>query len=283
MHQNTIMDYLNILTKIGLNENEISIYEALLNNGELSVGDIIRFTNLKRGDAYNKLYSLKKIGLIIQKQKKGKITFFPKPPTALLDISSNQIRTLQSSQKTLETLLPELMLNYSAISQKPAIRYFEGKSGLKQVYSLLNNSKEQELLLIRSVNDHLRPELAKIIDAQIKKQVRLGIKTKTLTPYVKTTQKTFLEEDKLNLVERRIIPPNLLEVPAQIMIWGNTVAISTLKDVLLCTVIDNKAIATTFRTMFEFIWNSVEPYHQQLVKDWKNELLKRLPENDIKN
>lgn len=283
MHQNTIMDYLNILTKIGLNENEISIYEALLNNGELSVGDIIRFTNLKRGDAYNKLYSLKKIGLIIQKQKGGKITFFPKPPTALLDISSNQIHTLQSSQKTLETLLPELMLNYSAISQKPAIRYFEGKSGLKQVYSLLNNSKEQEFLLIRSVNDHLRPELAKIIDAQIKKQVRLGIKTKTLTPYVKTTQKTFLEEDKLNLVERRIVPPNLLEIPAQIMIWGNTVAISTFKDVLLCTVIDNKAIATTFRTMFEFIWNSVEPYHQQLVQDWKNELPKRLPENDIKN
>ncbi len=264
---------LDILNKLGLSQGEIQVYETLLNQGELSVGEISKLTNLKRGDAYNKLYSLKKMGLIEQREKINKITFFPLAPNQLLNLTNIKINALQESQSTLLTLLPNLMVHYSSLSEKPVITAYEGKQGLKQVYSLLNTSGAKTLYLIRSAEDHLRPEIGKIVDAQIKKQVKLDIATKALTPLVPETKQTYFTQDKLNLVERRIIPPQTLELPVQIMIWKESIAISTFRKALVCTVINHKLISLSFKQIFNFIWESVNPFHQQVVRDWQNDVV----------
>ena len=50
--------YKDNLTSIGLTDNEANVYEWLLHNGEMSAGDIIDGTGLKRGNTYNVLEAL---------------------------------------------------------------------------------------------------------------------------------------------------------------------------------------------------------------------------------
>ncbi len=51
------------------------------------------------------------------------------------------------------------------------------------------------------------------------------------------------------------IPAEKLNIPAQIILYGDKTAITNFKDSMLTVVIDSKYIHETFRKIFEYVWN----------------------------
>lgn len=264
--------YTKILEGVGLNNTEAVVYEVLLDKGQLGVSGLLKLTpNVNRTNLYSILYSLRDKGIIEQTIKDKKINFKPLDPYKIKDYVFSERENYLKASKELDFVLPDLLSTFNLAVNKPSVRYYEGISGLEKVYNELNNSGVDELLLIRSVNDSDHPELKKVVVNQVRKQVKKNIRTKAITSLVISSRQTFQEEDRMNFVERRLVDKEKLSIPAQIMIWADTVAITNMKGKLISSVIENKNIATTFRIIFDYIWSSSGDYHRKISNRWRSE------------
>jgi len=99
----------------------------------------------------------------------------------------------------------------------------------------------------------------KVIEEQIKRQVRRKINVRMIAPFnPKYSEKEFKKRDRKRLITRRVIKNMDFQLPSQIIMYGDKVAIISLKSSLLAMVIDNRDIANTLKTIFEFMWSSLE-------------------------
>lgn len=263
-----MQNYQEILRKTGFTGKEATVYEILLELGQTGIGNILKKTTYKRGDIYNILYDLRDKGVVEQTIKNGRINFKPNDPYKIVDYMNKQKETLKQASSLLDAVLPQMFSDYDMTTNKPAIHIFEGNEGIQKVYDMANNSGEKENLLMRSIYDNDDPEEQALIDKQKAKEVELGIWTRLLSPLTEKTRKRIEHDDKVFLVERRIMPKTRFALPAQIRIWGNTVAIISMKKNKIITVIENKDISQTFRIIFELVWDSAKDYHDNLVKKW---------------
>lgn len=252
------------LVQAGLSKEEALVYNFLIENGPKTAGLISRKTALKRGLSYKVLAQLVQLGLVERKEETGKVALFiPAHPLKLKEVAEKKEREAKDAQIALGDVLDRLISSYNLASGKPGVTFFEGRSGIERVYNDVIRTKST-VHLIRSVYDNDRPELAQIIPEQIRKQVAADIHVRAITPLDRDTPATVLAHDAKNLVERRIIPRQVFTLPAQIMIYGNKVAITSLRTSLVTTLIDNPDIAETFSVMFEYIWSVSRPTHEDI-------------------
>ena len=136
------------------------------------------------------------------------------------------------------------------------MQFFEGVEGLKKIYDDIL-SIGQEIRVISSPIEEGRKEILHLIREQIQKQVAQNIKTKAITPIGHQEIATPVAEDEKYLITRKIVPKDELHIPAQIIIYGEKVAITNFKEGFINVLMESKYIADTFRIMFEYMWNKI--------------------------
>lgn len=52
------------------------------------------------------------------------------------------------------------------------------------------------------------------------------------------------------------MPAEKLNIPAQVIVYGDKVAITNFKESMITVAVESKYIAETFRLMFEYMWDS---------------------------
>lgn len=242
-----------ILQVIGLSPDEITVYEYLLTSGARTAGDVSRHTSIKRGTAYNVLGDLVARGFARQFEDKGVMKFALEHPSRIREMLEARGQKLNEGLRSFDSALPALTSRWNLVYHRPAVRYYEGLSGLNEIYEDIIR-EGADILLIRSVYDDDKPDLNKLVQKQIACQVERGIKTRALTPIDVETYKTISEFDEARLVERRLAPEGELMLPGQVMIYGDKVAITDLKDSMVSTLIENRNVAETFKQLFEYMW-----------------------------
>jgi sugar-specific transcriptional regulator TrmB len=254
---------------IGLTDKEADIYDLLIRKGEVLAATIIKESGLKRATVYKSLYALEKKGLVSKRDIKKKIHFRPESPDKLLSYAEEQIKLQERAKLDIQAMLPNLTSSYILSVEKPVVSIFEGVKGMQDVFDDINKT-QTDILLYRSVYDDQHPELDTLIQKQIKQQVKLGIHTRTITPLAKQTKEVFTKYDEKNLVTRHIVDSHLLSLPSQILIYGEKVAIISLKNNIVATVINHPDIAETFKKLFELLWIKTEVDHEQIINNWKS-------------
>jgi HTH-type transcriptional regulator, sugar sensing transcriptional regulator len=240
----------NLLLEIGLTENESNAYLALIEKGQQSPPSIADLLKIKRVTAYAVLKSLQKKGLAEEKDTKKKLLYKPLPPTALLDSVETRRKDIERAEKSLKTLIPELMKSYSLVSSKPGFVFFEGLSGIKNVYEEVLKERPEEVLIFRSVYD--KEKLGKYFSGYKKRRAHYGIKTRIISPSKPTTEK--VEKDKAYLRERRYVSPEKLTLGTQIDVFNDKVTFMTLDRNPMGFIIINKSAADSMRKIFNLIW-----------------------------
>lgn len=261
--------YVELLVKAGFSEKEATVYELLLLGGQMGISKIMSKLSYKRGDLYYILYSLRDKGAIEQTIKSGKINFKPKDPYQLLSYLEAKKDSYYQATTIVESILPQMFSDYDLTMKKPAILYLHGLEGLRKVYSMIDNSGEKELLLMRSVFDNDTQEELDLIEERKKKENELGIRIKALAPLTAGSRESYLHHDEANMYERRVVQKSYFSMPTQFLIWGNSIAITDMRKNGVTTVIQNKEIVCSFRTIFEYIWIASEAYHKKIVAEWK--------------
>ena len=97
-----------VLQEIGLTQNEIKVYLALLDLGESKTGDILKTSGLNSGRIYEILDSLQKKGLVSFIVKSGVKLFSPADPKRVRDYLDEKKKAIEKQEEDYNKILPDL-------------------------------------------------------------------------------------------------------------------------------------------------------------------------------
>ena len=237
------------LTKIGLSGSEIRVYMYLLQEGLSSPSQIAKGTGIARTNTYHVLQSLKEKGLIEQQKKGKRFAYIATDPSATLHV-------LEKKREAMEAILPDLRALHKKQKNKPTIRFYEG---FDQVRTIYEQTLDAEELFATGSTEHLERISPGFIDwyrkALDKKKVIMH-DMPAHTAREKTGHE--LKEALGGLYSMRFLPEKYAEIPTDLLIWDDTVALIALEEPIFGTVLTNKHLADTFRMLFKMAWTSAE-------------------------
>ncbi|HOY56028.1 MAG TPA: helix-turn-helix domain-containing protein [bacterium] len=252
-----------LLTQIGLSEKEAEIYQILLKIGKAPANKVLPLTQLKRTTVYSVLEELAQKEIVEKDESSAIIEFRAKHPYALKEYLETRVSQIKESEGKLDAALPNLITLYSEAQERPGVRYLESIGGFKKVYEDILQTKK-ELVIFTSAHDQTRADMSVVINENINKQKKLGINTKAIWMLDEKITKATIDELKLNNVAIRLTKNPLFALPAQIIIYGQKIAITSLKNEIVTTLIENENIATSLKNIFDFVWSVLETESAEL-------------------
>jgi sugar-specific transcriptional regulator TrmB len=245
--------YQDIYKSIGLTPKEGLVYEALLKLGETSIKPLLRETALKRGNLYDILYALEKQGLCELTHIDKKTKFRPTSPLNLKEIAETERERVEKANRELSGILPKLDQIFQLNSAKPFVAYYQGLGGIKKIHKLILE-KKKPLKIFASFVDRNNQTLRELIEKQAHKQKLLNLPHQAIVPgnhYVTNPEKQ-TEQKKNNIQIKKL---DNFELPSQIVIFGNSVAISSLTEPIITTYMENASISKTLNIIFDKLWD----------------------------
>lgn len=240
------------LQQLGLSDKESKTYLASLELGSTSVQEIAKKAGLKRPTTYFAIGQLMKKGLMSSFEK-GKKTFFTaESPERLVSLIAAQRRKAQALEEDLQRVLPELNNLFNLTGERPRVRFFEGKEGLKAIQEDILKSKIKSLENIYPRDDFIKVFSQKEREEYIAKREKQKIKVRTIY----TSQKPPVLPSKERFVERKFVPHIRFPFSADIVIYGDKIAIGTYRGKLVGVIIESKEIAETLRLIFNLAWEA---------------------------
>jgi sugar-specific transcriptional regulator TrmB len=236
------------LLKAGLNNVQAEILDYLYQQKEAKASIIAQKTKRSRAIVYQELDNLANLGLITKQEAKQKIaTFAAGHPSLLKNVMENRLKSLNQAQQSLESSLPDIISGYNLINDKPGVRFFEGTTGLKQIYDeILKENKD--IYLVRSIfHSNYEKQIVPIIEEFIKKRVQKNLKVTAITPSDVVVDQS---KDQKHLFTRIIVDQEKYNAPVEINIFGNKVAILSFGEELIGMIIESSQIALSLKQLF---------------------------------
>ncbi|HVW71749.1 MAG TPA: helix-turn-helix domain-containing protein [Candidatus Paceibacterota bacterium] len=253
--------YFQALTSAGLTDEQAYVFEPLITGGTMQAGKLASRSGLSRTYTYRILEELAALGLVTREEPPGKpAQFTPVHPFAIAELARKREESAAVAKQTVEEVMGALISDYTASSRVPGVRILSGTEGVAELYEDTLRAGT-DICLIRSTYDNKDEVLEELTRKHMSDRAARGIHTRAITPTGPggtTASAKILKRDKENLTERREMPRKSFDLPAQILIYGNKVAITAYGESLITTIIENPAIHTTLRVLFETIWNIAE-------------------------
>ncbi len=236
-----------ILKGLNLSEAEGSVYIATLELGQGTIQDLSRKSGIKRTTIYTFIEHLKELGLIYSTKKNKRILYSASHPEKLIELEKNRISEI-------EQVMPELLALHNSPKNKPKVTFYEGESGIKEVYQ--DTIKERKNIIAWSDFDYMEKVVGKKFMGEYPKervQKDIGFQTTTRDSNIAR------ELEKNNngaLRDMKFIKSG--EFKTEINIYGNKVAfISFRSREPFAVLIEDEGITETLRTAWKEIWGKL--------------------------
>lgn len=255
------------LTNLGLSSKEARVYVALLEVGTASAQAIARRAGVVRPTAYVILEALSKKGLASKATGPDakKMLFVAEAPERLRTFLQQQKQQIDRQRQDLDRLLPELRSHYLRGEEKPRVRLFEGKEGLRALQEEFISAGPGPVVSVASADDLYtlfpEPEFHEHIRSV---RLRAGLHAR----YVYTTAGTpsSLEEDQRYRRESRYMSPERLPIRGSIAVNGPVLSLVSFRNKIIGVLIEHQDVADAFRALFEIVWEGAEK-HQKAPLD----------------
>lgn len=253
--------YQQVLTKVGLDEEESKVYLAALGLKSAPASEIAKKASLVRSTCYGVLEKLVQKGLASKTEKPGGIRqFVVENPELLLAYLEAQKADFEQSKAEIKNILPDLRNMQGEFGFKPQIEYFEGKSGIiATLESIMPDIKRMAKakipLLIHGTNRavlNVWPQFPEYVN----RRAKTGIEARMLIwekmpPEFAEIQKTY----KVRYLSKRYAfraGTNILDEKIVFFDFEN----------LMAVVIKNKIQAEAMRVFFDCMWEGAsQVYH----------------------
>jgi len=244
------------LVKIGLTEEQAKVYLFLVERGVAPARSIASKTGVGRALTYKVLEQLEELELVRKQDKPSTISlFFPLHPKRLKELLDRKKEVLENAENAFQKTYGSLVSSFNVLANKPNVQFYDGAEGLRIVYDDILDIGEN-IMVISSPIKKDEGGVLHLIHEQIQKQVAANIQTKAITPLSDgQSLVTQIEDDEKYLITRKAIPAEKLNIPSQIIIYGDKVAITNFKESFITVLIESEYIAKTFKIMFEHIWS----------------------------
>lgn len=240
------------LKKLGLSEKEAMVYLALLELGEASVQNIAKKAKVNRATTYVVLETLQKKGIVTMIKKNKKIIFAAENPRALLRLFRSQEQELKEKQEEFKKSLPELEALFNLAAEKPIVKFFEGTEGVRAIREDILASGAKIIYDIYSLEyvEQIRALFSKEENEEfLRKRQELGLTIRSIYAGDRDTVTDFKLKG-----ERKLVPKDKFPFSADILVYNNRIALTTLRGKVISVIIESKEISDTIRIVFELAW-----------------------------
>jgi predicted transcriptional regulator len=247
---------LQAFRNLGLTENEIKIYSALLKLGESTSGQIVKESDLRTGRLYNILESLKNKGFISEITKNNIKYFSPAEPQKFKEYIEKKKEELDGQEKEVDKIMPEIMEMINSKKTKQKIEIYTGLEGLKTAFSkefpLYKKGATGYVFGVASYKDYEKKVNDFFVNNLMPKRAFSGIKIKRI--FSEDAKKDNFYSKKG--AETRYLP---YQSPVAFNVVGNLVSIGIITAEPLVISIESEEVAKSFIQQFELLWKIAKP------------------------
>ena len=248
----------NDLKQLGLSDKEAKVYLAVLELGPSTAIQIAQKADINRPTAYVQIESLMKMGLMSSHEKGKKTYFAAEPPERLQELVRARQSEVENQGKRLKEILPELQTLFDSAEERPKVRFYEGKEGLKIISEDVFRVRNQEILTVYSVDFY-----EKFMSKKERKRYESVRQSRGITARsLYTRQAGPFQGPPPPTIEDRFIPTDKFPFVSAIDIYDNKVALSAQRGKLIGAIIESKDIADTMRSLFNLAWEGAEKYQK---------------------
>jgi HTH-type transcriptional regulator, sugar sensing transcriptional regulator len=246
------------LMEIGLNEKEVKVYLASLELGQSAVQAIANKSGVNRATTYFVIEGLTTKGLISSFYEGKKQFFIATDPDRLVEILEEQERDMKRKSEELKKLIPQLQSINNKKSDRPVVRYYDGKEGVKTLFTeFLRGEQGSEAYMAYSVDAIDRYFQDEEIVSFRNMRISKGVKTKSVYTYKNGSRESTSES------QRRKIPADKFPISCDIAVYKGKIRFVSLGDHLSGIAIEDKDIALSLRSIFELAWEGAEKYQEK--------------------
>lgn len=253
------------LTKLNFGKNEINIYLALNNYGEMTIAEITKSSDVPRTSVTRNIEKLLKKGVISKKTKNGQIKYIPESPENFKSLIIEEEGNLRARLKYIKSMQEDIGEMMQIISKERneekgddiEVRYYEGLKGFIDASDRTLDFAGDEVLFY-SNHDKWR----KVYDVEydlkyyVPKRVAKHISNRSLV--IKNRLGKELKETSAGkLREVKYLPPSF-DFNTTFIIYKNNVSIMISDKPYTAINIRSKEVYKTFTNMFNNLWEMVK-------------------------
>ncbi len=233
------------LRELGLTDNEVNVYLALLQTGSTTAGPLVQKTHLHRSRVYASLERLVEKGICASMLKGTRHYYEALPPRSLLDV-------VDEKRRKIESLIPAL----SALSGENTLKagMYEGIRGFKAVREkLIASMKPGETWIIQGAPTVANERLeAWLWDFHVRRMKR-GIRAKIL--YNADARKFGKRREKLEKTEVRYMKETFV-TPSWVELYTDAILIGVLSEGMVSFVVQDRKVRDSFAAYFDILWKN---------------------------
>ena len=237
----------------GLSENEAKIYLALLELGKGTVSEITRKANLNRTTGYDVLDGLVAKNLASVSGKEPKQEYVAESPDNLKILLEAEFNEKKNSLKELTSAIPELKSLHN-VRGRPKVRFYEGVSGLIEVYE--DTLSSHETIRAYATVDDMHRTLPNYFPEYYHRRAGRGIAIKVIIPKTPIGEER-ATHNKEEMRETALIPPDKYYFSPEINIYDDKVMIASHRE-KLGIIIQSAEIADAMKIIHDLAWQEAK-------------------------
>ena len=231
------------LKSLGLEEQQIKVYLALLDYGEASATQLSERTGLGRVHMYQITDKLIHKGVVSSILKEGVKYFSAADPATFL-------KDLEQKKEDLKEILPELQRRQKKKeSFETKVEVLRGKEGINTVLKMIL-AERKDYVMLGGGEQCCGKEFELIMSIFVKRGEKEKLKGRLLE---REEAKFFVGKHE----EYRFIPKELLS-STTLTTWGNKVATFVWTKPYYAIVIENEEVAKSNLATFDYLWKKAK-------------------------
>lgn len=241
------MNIEEILKNLGFKDKKAQVYRACLELGQANAQEIAKKADVERTSVYVLLDSLIEDGLISSSIKKKRRVFISENPSNLLDL-------LKGKAELFEKTMPLFLSLFKESSQKPQIRFYQGKENLKEILKDSLSCKEKNIRHFTSVQDIVDIFGKEYLEHYVEKRVKNGIKVLSLRPKQKEMDLWYFKAGNKQVLRNSRFLPDAISFDVVCFIYDSKVSIISSKKESFGFIVESLEFAKFMKTIFNAIW-----------------------------
>lgn len=237
------------LIALGLTENEARVYIAALELGRCTVTKIARYAGVSRTNGYNILDALGEKGMVRVSGKEPKEEYIAESPTSIVTYFEKQHAESEKQLQNARNLAPELAA-VQKVSDRPQVKFYEGKDGLKTVYEDTLTSTEP-IRAFASVED-MHKGMEGYFPEYYERRAGKDISIRAILPNNPAGIER-ARHDKEEKRETALVSQNQFGFHPEINVYDNKVMIASWRE-KLGIIIESAEVADAMKKIFELAW-----------------------------
>jgi len=245
--------YEQSLKNLDLSEKEAIVYLASLGLGLSTIQEIARKSQISRSTTYEVIESLMKKGLMFALSKGKRKYFSAEGPERLMTLIDIKERALEKRKKELKAILPELKELTRLSRERPRVRFYDGKQGIREIQKDILRTKN-----LGSIEEFVPLDDAYQLFPAHPRDHRHGMGKRINVPekLIYTSKKGEILPQKRGPIETLFIPIEKFPFHTEITIYAHKVALVSFGRKLTGVILESEDIANTLRCMFNLLWKA---------------------------